>query len=334
MGGKSGPSKRGFTRADVTILITLFSVIGLTLIPLFNAASRGYTPVDVRTILAADAQTTSRRLQTRLAALRRLFIQDPQGEAFAACVAAPSAPPLAGSRLPAPAADTALPPPSGDAGVGNELLFLSVDHAERPPNLLDGQGAPSEVSVDVLVFVRFYLSPREGTSLGGRAARDLWEWHSGPYADYAGLVGLPDATLRNAAIAALVSKGITQAFDLTAPAPAAAFFRLSDAPPWIVPLPSPLVTEAGATPLTGPRGGESRNFIYGVSPNTTVLFAPSNDVPAYARADGDFPSGFEVAVAGPPGERKVLVRLVLAAKGDFKGVGSYEKTFTLPVKEK
>lgn len=318
----------------MTIMITLFSVIGLTLIPLFNAANRGYTPVDVRTILAADAQTASRRLQTRLAALRRLFARDPEGEAFAACVAAPAAPLLDGSRLPTTGRDAPLPPPSGDAGVGNELFFLSVDHTERPPNLLDGQGAPSEAAVDVLVFVRVYLSPREGTSLGGRAVLDLWEWHSGPYADYACLVGLPDATLRNAAIAALVSKGITQAFDLTAPAPAAAFYRLSDAPPWIVPLPSPLVAEAGSTPLTGPRGGESRNFVYGVSPNTTAVFAPSHDVPAYARADGDFPSGFEVAVAGPPGGRKVLVRLVLAAKGDFKGVGSYEKTFTLPVKEK
>jgi hypothetical protein len=316
-------------------MITLFSVIGLTLIPLFNAASRGYTPVDVRTILAADAQTASRRLQTRLATLRRLFVRDPAGDAFAVCIAAPAAPLLPGSRFPAPAAaDTPLPPSPGDAGVGNELLFLSVDRTERPPNLLDGQGAPSDVAVDVLVFVRFYLSPREGTSLGGQATRDLWEWHSGPYADYAGLIGLPDATLRNAAISALVAKGVTQAFDLTAPAPVGAFYRLSDAPPWIAPLPSPLVEEGGATPLTGPRGGESRSFIYGVSPNTSANFAPAHDVPAYARADGDFPSGFEVAVAGPPEARKVFVRLVMAAKGDFKGVGSYEKTFTLPVKEK
>ena len=81
---------RGFTRADVTIMITLFSVIGLTLVPLFNAANRGYTPVDVRTILAADAQTASRRLQTRLAVLRRLFTRDPGGESFAARLAAPA----------------------------------------------------------------------------------------------------------------------------------------------------------------------------------------------------------------------------------------------------
>jgi hypothetical protein len=38
-------------------------------------------------------------------------------------------------------------------------------------------------------------------------------------------------------------------------------------------------------------------------------------------------------VAGPRENRKILFRLVLAAKGDFKGVGSYEKTFILPVKE-
>jgi len=66
-------------------------------------------------------------------------------------------------------------------------------------------------------------------------------------------------------------------------------------------------------------------YPYTVSFNKSASFPVKENVPGFATADGDFPTGLEFGVVGPSSSRKVLVRIVLAG-WSTKQLISYNST--------
>jgi hypothetical protein len=329
-------SPAGVTLVELIITITVMAVMVLTVVPLFNVTSRGYTSLEVNTVLSAGAQQAVTRMQNRLSENKRLFGNDATGTAFLARVTPSLTSPLmSGSTLPFISANASLSPSSGSfsaANVGNCLLFVSADKALDPT---------SSVRVDTFVFNFYYLSLNNTQSIGGNSVRDLWEWHSKPYVDYLQLSNISPLATRNAAITALVSQGYLYAFDASTTSVSAAFYQLSAASPWITSVSGHNV-QAAATGTTVPkkmisiiRGASLGSFIYSVSPNTGGSFTHKYDVPVYASSPStsNFPSGFEAMIVGPAGNRRVFARLVMAAKGSFKGFMAYEQVLLVAVRD-
>ena len=198
-------------------------------------------------------------------------------------------------------------------------------------------GSPISFIIDLYRFYYYYLTPstRPFPSVEGVQPYGLVEWQSAQYADYQELTGIPDSVAQDLAVSYILAAGITTAVDPSADSVTAAFYTMSFGTPvgtssaGFATIGSPTVTQAGVTnavvtctaPATYlcqvPAGIVSRGFSYGISPNTSgwADAPPASPVPLYATASGLFPGGFEVAMAGPPGAREVLIRCGWVAKG-------------------
>jgi hypothetical protein len=312
------------TRADVTIAFTLISITVLSLFPLFLERRGDYTPVDVRTVLAGDARRAISSLQHDLGAARRIFGRTPADIDFLFLINTSSAPaPMEGSRLPAVA--TGESEETGhDPSVGNSLFFAFAEKPLTLTGMMNGLGMENSVGIDCLTFERAYLALRPDADIAGLPIRDLWAWKSTPYVDGRALFAITDIPLRNNVITALTAQGFSRAVDLSASA-SNAFYTLSPDAPWIRPDRAHRLQEQAAFPLTdaSKRTG-SKTLLRSVSPNTGGTFTHAHPVPQSAEIDGDFPSGFETRIRGAADKQRISARLVLAAVGSFKGIGSYE----------
>lgn len=332
------PSSRrtdaGFTRIDLVVSLTLISVLILTLVPLFVGNRFGGAPADVRALLYSGAEKTLEGLEKDLSVSARMFHRE-DGLVFLARLDLSSAPvALAGTRLPAVRADGVLPPPAPAPEAGNSLFFAGLDRSENLPDVMGGNGVPVPISMDVLVLRCYYLSPVDGRTIGGRPVLNLWEWDSAPYADFRKLAGMTDVTLRNSAIEALVGKGVALALDPAAPSPEKAFYQLSLSAPWISALPDHRPPQGKLSNTTDAMTKATADgLICSVSPNTGGEFVHKYPVPSHAAAEKEFPAGFETFLAGPPGARRVMVRLVTAATGDFNGAVSQERLLLAAVRD-
>jgi hypothetical protein len=335
-------SRSGITLVELIITSTIMAVMLLTVVPLFNVTSRGYTSMEVSTVLSAGAQNAVTRIQNRLSENKRLFGNDSVGTAFLARVtpnltSTPMAPLNAatGTLLPTIAPNASLSPSSttfSSGNVGNSLFFVSGD---KPVD------ASTSVRVDTFIFNYYYLSLDTTRIIGGgNFSRDLWEWHSVPYVDYLQLMAVSPTATRNAAVTALVSAGYTYAFDSSTGSVTAAFYTLTSGSPYISAAASHNVVRATSgvdVPkkmiqiIRGISG--SGSYIYSVSPNTGGSFTHPHTVPEYGTASGNFPSGFETMVVGPAGNRRVFARLVMAARGSFKGIMAYEQVLLVAARD-
>jgi hypothetical protein len=331
---------KGITLVELIITATVMSVMILTIIPLFTATTRGYTSLEVATVLSSGTQEAVTRMQNRLAENKRLFGRDTIGIAMLGRVT-PSVSPaaLSGSQLPVIDPNASLSPSSSTfvaANTGNCLLFAGVDQTVEV-STTNGSGSVGGVRVDVFTFNYYYLSPNSAAPVGGVPGRDLWEWHSKPYVDYVGLITLPDVTFRNNVIKELLARNYNYAFNSSATVVTAAFYQLQGSTPWLNSASAHNIDKAEAQKMVRLiRGTSIGSFNYSVSPNTGPGFKHKYDVPSYsppATTADNFPSGFETVIVGPAGTRRVFARIVMAAQGSFKGYQAYEQVLLVAARD-
>lgn len=329
------PARRrtaGITLIELVVTVAVMGILLATVMPLFITTSRGYTAMEVGSVLPAATQTALNRIQHRLVENKRLFGNDAVGNAFLAR-ATPNVTPAAmtGSALPVIAANMSLSPTSGTfvaANIGNSLFFASL-FEPKDLTVLDGGGVSVTDRIDTSLFNYYYMTLQTDRAIGPFPSRVLREWHSVPYADYQQLMGISNATERANLVTALRAAGVLYAWDSSVSTVNTAFYNLNAGGGITA---SAAHTIQRASGLQAPKemiklieGVASGGFRYSVSPNTGNSFLHNHTVPAYgtANAGTGFPSGFEAAIVGTNSARQVFIRLVMAAQGNFKGYRSY-----------
>jgi type II secretory pathway pseudopilin PulG len=319
---------RGITMVELLITAALLAIMVAAIVPVFSVSQRGLTSSEAHTTMKNQGQKAVNRIQNGLVQNKRLFENVAADTAFLARVQLSGAPAaLAGSKLPTLEENGSLSVSSGtfvSTSVGNSLFFAGND-APRDYVVTDAGGSTVPVRIDVYHFTYYYLAPDAAVTLGGKPRRDLWEWKSVPYADHQQLVNITDVTKRANTAAALQADGVAYAWDPAQTSVNSAFYTLSGGGAIAAAAAHTLPKSVAKKVVDIKAGVTIGGFKWGVSPNSSGSFQPSQAVPVFTTAATDFPSGFEVVTVGPNSARQVFVRLVLAAQGSFKGVISHEQ---------
>lgn len=325
-------NQRGWTLVELVLASVILSILVVAVAPVFNMTQRGFTSVEARSALKISGQEAVNKLNHKLVECKRLFENSANDLGYLARVQLSTAPAvLANSRLPSLEETGAISPSSGSfvaASVGNSLFFASIDRA-RDLTVLDAGGNSCNVRIDMYVFNYYYLSPENGVSVGGQPKRELWEWHSGLYADYNQLMALTDTTKRANVAIALRNGGVTVAWDPTATISDNGFYTLNVAGA-IISSSVQLLALGSAREMIVLQKGAVGGYRYGVAPNHPTLQHP---VPHFGTVNNNFPSGFEVVAVGPNSARLIFIRLVLMAEGSFGGNMSSEQTVLTTVRD-
>jgi type II secretory pathway pseudopilin PulG len=328
---KQRSAQSGFTLVELILTTTLMAIMILTVVPLFTVTSRGYTSLEVSTVLSAGTQEALSRIQTKASENKHMFGRDATGIAFLARITPYVSPaPLSGSLLPVIASTGSLSPSSGafqSTNTGNSLLFASVDKS------VDVSTGGATTRIDTNVFNYYYLAPNASLYIGNVPVRDLWEWHSIVYTDYQNINNISDATLKKNVIKNLLAQGYTYAYDASATSVNSAFYQLTSAGGFTSQASHNIVRYKSGKMIQLIRGISLGSFVYSVSPNTGGSFTHKYAVPLYADANGTFPCGFETMVVGPASLRRVFIRVVMAAKGSFKGYMAYEQVMLVAARD-
>lgn len=131
----------------------------------------------------------------------------------------------------------------------------------------------------------------------------------------------------------LLAHGYTYAFDASNSSVNSAFYQLTSTGGLTLNATHNIIKSSSEKMINLIRGVSLGSFIYSVSPNTGGAFTHNCPVPIYATANGNFPSGFEVEVVGPASNRQVFARIVMAAKGSFKGFMAYEQNMLIAARD-
>lgn len=330
----------GITFVEVMITGALVAILVLAVVPLFQVTNRGFTSLEVNTVLSSGSQQALNKIQHRLVESKRLFSNNANDNAFLNKVTFSGAPSvLTGSKLPVIVSTASISPSSASfsaANVGNSLFFASLDSTADFSDIAVAGGTQG-IRIDTYVFNYYYLSPDSVQTIGGNAVRRLWEWHSVRYADYIQVLNITDATKRSNTIIALRNSGINYAWCSSATVATSAFYDLTVGGAMTASaghmIPKGSASNAQQNMLQLVRGVTTGGFRYSVSPNTSAIFNPKHTVPVYGTASGNFPSGFEVLAVGASGTRHVFIRLVLAAQGSFKGFLSNDQTVLVTARD-
>lgn len=322
--GPSGQSSKnlGFTLTEIMLAAAALAIMMLMFSPMFSLSQKAFTALEVSSALKDAGQKALNPIAYDLNQCKKLYkfsaIPTSNDSKYLANVLGQldgMPQPMTGFRLPSNNVQPVLSPEDTvnfrKDFVGNGLLLASLEG--RQDLTFGGQN----IRLDIYHFSFYYLAEGVG-DLGGKAARNLWEWHSVNFADFNQLSPLAgNVPMLTAVIAHLTTQGIQYAWDPSANYDAAFHSLGSIAMPVVNPTPAIDKRTGGPAVkiLVGTGGGSYR---YGVSPNTGPDFGTKHRVPIYADEAGEFPSGFEVVMAGPTGSRMVFVRLVLIAKGDQK----------------
>lgn len=338
---------RGITLVELIITMAVMGIILAATLPLFTVTHRGFTSLEMGSVLPAAMQEALAKIQSRLVESRRLFDNTAAGNDYLSRLPTLSPARLTGTRLPTIATDMFLSLSSGTfvpANVGNSLFFASTFDA-RATRVSSTTVAPGlmTVKVDTFMFNYYYLAQNPSVRIGGLNSIQLREWHSVPYADYRQLTSFPpSAAIKQASVIQwLFNDGVTQAWDSVSDTPASAFYTLTSTGGLVMQT-SPVLV-ATTNPRLRPdtmieviEGAASGGFRFGVSPNT----APNGPVthkypvPQYAQASGNiFPAGFETIIVGPASARHVVGRLVVAGEGNFHGTKAFENVLFVTSKD-
>jgi len=323
----------GYTIVELLIATSLLTVVMSGLIKVFTTSSHSFSAMATHQSLGRGARNTLSLIERNLLGSRRVFSRAPPGhfQNFQEWLVLGSDSPLLDSSLPEVDENGVLSRSSGtfdSSTVGNSLLFAGIEAPVELLGVLDGAAIPRDLNIDIYRFHYYYLALDGATSVGGLPKIGIREWHSVPYADYNQLnFDLIDATLRSNAIIALVAQGIKAAFDVSAADRGEAFYYLVAGAlvPTDPPDPHNIEPEKSGDMLKMVTDGLSGGFQYTVSPNTDQGFEALHRVPIFAdwnSGEPFFPAGFEVMAVGSPGSRQVMMRLVLGARGNFRGLKS------------
>jgi prepilin-type N-terminal cleavage/methylation domain-containing protein len=322
-------SQGGFSLMEITIVLAIVSVVMIIVYSLIEETMRVTLFNESHNELAIISQSAVNTLQSEVQQARFAFEEDTLGISYRSAITLPAGTTVwPDSRLPLFASSGEIEPDTGTQRfTGNSLL---IARQLEPLTVLydhDGSGATPEVEflADRYRFEYVYLSRSAAKSFAGSGMTlDLLMSRSAEYADYFQLDSL-DATATGRIAQRLINAGLSRAWNPGA-ALNSAFFTLAGATDgeFNAAINNPTIPTVHTTTLLRPFFGAhdaqqrlaggmgiSGRIDYSIAFGTFSLPAPTR---VFARPDNSkpgFPSGFEVKIAGPSRNRKVMTRVVL-----------------------
>jgi prepilin-type N-terminal cleavage/methylation domain-containing protein len=336
-GNSTSAVDKGYTLVEMAVVTAIMSVVALSTISLFRLGAGAFVAGEARSSLSSGSQNVLNHIGQELTQNKRLFQNTPADLNFLNIerLSGTPAASLSSSRLPTIVPNGSISPGVPSA-VGNELFFAKADPSQDL-TVLDSASVTSTVRIDTDRFKYYFLAQDliPNHTIGNKAQINFWEWESVSYADYDQIVRMSggDSTKRSHIVAALVNKGVSYAWSSSAVVntPASpAFYKLQ---PSLTADPGHQIRQSSSSTMKFLKVSALGGYRYGVSPNTGSGFTTSKPVPQLTNAGGNFPSGFEIAMAGPTGGRQVFIRLVLVAEGSFKGILALEEVVLSDVQD-
>lgn len=314
--------ERGFSLVEMTVTLAIVSVLMIVVYSMIDQTLRMTMFNESHNELAVMSQKAVNSVQSELLQTRMVFQQDALGAAYLAALRLPAQYPVwTDSLLPVVQPATTIVPDTTTRFTGNALLIarqlepmaVTYDH--------DGNINTAEIELlaDVYRFEYVYLTQVTPSFAGTGRALDLMMTTSIDYADFFQLSSMGSTAIARI-VPKLTARGLTRAWNPGQP-PASAFYTLAGATDgtFDAAIADPRIDLARVkTLLTGLRGGRiSGRMVYSVAFDPSAPRAPFPirlPIRVFAPADAarpGFPSGFEVKIAGPSGNRQVMTRLVL-----------------------
>ncbi len=314
--------ERGVSVVEMLVVLFLMSIVGLMFFQLFTGTLRTTVMLESQADLTYLGQRAVNDIRSDLMQSRTVFQDNALGQAYEASLLMTGAPaPLTGGKLPIVDVNGEIEPESaGDNLVGNRILMARQLNPEQVNVDHDSDGSTPNVDflVDLYRFEYVYLAQRNERDFAGNGYYlDLVRAQSPVYADYFQLSGL-NATLRGALQSALISRGVTTAWD-PGQLPNNAFYSMTSAGGLTLQATHQIDMSSAESMLPELAGGRiSGKMTYSVGVEGTSV--TSGDVPVSVLAESAslFPSGFETLVVGASGSRKVFLRLVLMSEHSGK----------------
>lgn len=304
------------TVVEVLIALAVIGIIIPALLSLIVMLTNGFSAYEASTQLRVTNQSTLNRIHLRLGSCKRIFQNLSADTAYLNQLVLTGCPPvLSGSALPVIQSSGTLAygtPDFVSADVGNSLFFANYEG-------MDIITSTVTTRIDTFRFNYYYLTTQNPKSIKARPSYALVEWRSIAYADMLQIETYPAAT-QTLLIRQLYKDGYQYGWDTSQTNVTSAFwsFNSNGTASSIV---SPAIPMYKYTILTTMLTGIIiGGYKYGISPNSSGWPSAPKTVPEYALASGNFPSGFEVAIAGNSSGREVLIRSVLVAQGNFKNI--------------
>jgi prepilin-type N-terminal cleavage/methylation domain-containing protein len=313
----------GFSLMEVTVALALVSVVMIVVFALMEQVTRSSMFSESHNDLAILTQKAVNSLQTEVMQTKMVFEENALGTSYRAAIQLPAnLPVMTDSLLPVIQPAVTIAPDTAVRYTGNSALLARQLAPLRVTYDHDNNGTTPEIEfvADRYVFEYIYLTRLNNPSFArsGRSL-DLIMTTSVQYADFFQISTLDSAVIARV-VPKLIAANIARAWDPGRPL-GQAFYALSGATDGTFDnaLGNPQITLATAKSLLpGLRGGRVTGRI-----TYSVAFVPTAPAPPYpirtpirlfaptvAGMPG-FPSGFEVKIAGPSGNRQVMTRLVL-----------------------
>jgi hypothetical protein len=316
----------GYSLAEITVVLAITSFMLLIAYSAIEQATVTTMFVEQHNDLPVFAQGAVNRIQNDVFQAKQIF-DATNGPGYISAMTLGNAV-FGGSLLPIfnTSSSAALAPDrASQRYTGNELLIAR----QLPPMEIglgnDASGNPIRTNISIYRLELFYLTQKTTRNfLGSGGFIDLVAATSEPFADYTELTG---ASFYTAAQLQTIYTALRAGNTLTGPVlrawdPGQAWnasvhnINANNTLGSVDTGPTFAMTVKSLMPgLSGGRISGRLNYTVAFpSTNPLVLNQGSRDpVPLYAVANGNFPSGFEVLVVGPAGNRQVLVRLTVYA---------------------
>jgi len=297
------------------IVLAIMGIITPVLVVLLTSITKGFTGYEAAMSMRKINQQSLNRMYMRLGSCKRIFENSTNDSTYLNKVAFNSSPAaISIIKLPTINRDGSLAAGTTNfdaTGVGNAILFATNEMVQAMSS--------STFRIDVYRFNYYYLTSANTSVIDSGSSYKLVEWRSAAYADNNQLNNLSTSS-RTVVATQLYNAGIKYAWDPTKTTITGALSTITnvggistDASPTIKEYKYKVLTDM----ITGVVIGGYR---YGVSRNSSDWAKAPKIVPLFTTANGTFPGGFEVAVAGSSAGRQVLIRSVLVAQGSMKAI--------------
>ncbi len=316
---------KGFSLVEVSVVLGVVSALMLVVYSIMDQTLRVTMFNESHNDLTTMTQRASNTLQTEIVQARQVFQEDTDGAAYRSALQIPSRyPSWTTTLLPILQSDSTISPDGTTRYTGNSMLI--VRQLEPISINYDDDGDTTTPDVEFLAdryrFEYFFLSPSTARKFSSSSyTLDLLQSTSVEYADYFQLSALTRTQLQ-AIGAKLIASGISTAWNPGQPI-ASAFYSIPTSGNWSAAISRPTIDIASTSSLFPElKGGRiSGRMDYSVAFGSYPLPVP---IASFAKTDASlpqFPSGFEVKIAGPSKSRKVMTRVLMMSR---YGVNTYE----------